>query len=125
MSDACEWSAREAPVLYVADRMDADEEERFEEHLVGCEACQAEVRAGLRVRGAFIAPAAEPGSSAATEARPVQDSTARATPPSRWLWVPLAAAAALAALLLVSRTGPGARDLGVIESPGWFRTAIP
>lgn len=64
-----------------------------------------------------MAPAADSESSAASKSTTVQDSTAPPTASARWVWVPLAAAAALAALLLVSRTGPGARDLGVIESP--------
>lgn len=117
MTDVCEWSAREAPVLYVAGRLDATEEERFEDHLVECESCQAEVRAGLQAREAFTASPAEAASSAAADPTAGPDSTARAAAHRRWVWVPLAAAAVLAALFLVSRTGPEVTDLGEIESP--------
>lgn len=114
MSDVCEWSERETPALYVAGRLDEDEEERFEEHLVECAACQAEVRAGLLTREAFTASAMEAPSSAAVG----PSAAAAASPPfpRRWVWVPLAAAA-LAALLLISRPGRDATDLGVVESP--------
>ena len=51
MSDACQWAAREGPVLYVAGRLEPDEEQSFEEHLVECQACQDEVRAAGRAVG--------------------------------------------------------------------------
>ena len=114
MSDACQWAAREGPVLYVAGRLEPDEEQRFEEHLLECTVCQTEVRAGLLTRDAFAG--AENGAGSVVGASADRDPGERQRA-GRWIWVPLAAAAVLAFVVFATRAGPGTGDLGVVEAP--------
>jgi hypothetical protein len=94
-ADAAGWAAR-----FVAGKLDGEELERFEVHLLGCEACRTEVELGMSLRAAGFAPRA----------------VAR-----RWAWrVAGLAAAAVVLFVLFPRGGADVArfaPLGALETP--------
>lgn len=104
---------------YVADTLAGDELERFEVHLVSCQRCQDEIMLAVAVREGLQALEAEVPATGASSPEPGEASRSRTNKIPAKIWLPAAAAAAIAGLIFF---GPGRvpenlSELGHLEQP--------
>ena len=107
------WHDPDSVSQYVAGTMSADALDAFEEHLLGCAECRAQVRQGIAISAAAAAPVGQGPS------------------PVRSIWrsttgrvVALAGIAVAVVLGIVTRSDPALRLLGAIEPAAFVAGAI-